>query len=83
MDRYTQRRLTGRPTRNHDGWRDELTDIDPAARLMTAVIRQAVADVGSTSALARRAWRYIHSDGFEADCAWLDLDPDYIRRQIP
>jgi len=82
MDRYTQRRLTGRPTRNHDGWRDELTDIDPAARLMAAVIRRALADVGSTPVLAGHARDYIHSDGFEADCAWVGLDPDYIRRQM-
>lgn len=83
MDRYTQRRLTGRPTRNRDGWLDELTDIDPERRLMAAVIRQAVRDATrSTSGLARRAWRYIHSDGFAADCAWIGIDPDYIRRQM-
>lgn len=83
MDRYTQRRLTGRPTRNRDGWLDELTDIDPAVRLMTAVIRQAVRDATrSTPGLAEHARYYIDSDGFAADCAWLDLDPDYIRRGI-
>ncbi|HRO91642.1 MAG TPA: hypothetical protein PLC06_14180 [Promineifilum sp.] len=83
MDRYAQRRLTGRPTRNRDGWREELTDIDPERRLMAAVIWWAVADVGSTPALARRAWRYIHSDGFAADCAWIGIDPDYIRGRLP
>ena len=82
MDRYTQRRLTGRPTRNRDGWRDELTDIDPAARLMMAVIRRAVADTGSTPGLAEHARYYIDSDGFAADCAWIGIDPDYIRRQM-
>ena len=83
MDRYALARQAGRATRNHDKWRDELADIDPERRLMVAVIRRAVADVGSTPELARRAWHYIESDGFAADCAWVGLDPDYIRRQIP
>lgn len=50
---------------------------------MAAVIRRAVIDAGSTPELAEHARDYIHSDGFAADCAWLDLDPDYVRRQIP
>lgn len=83
MDRYALARQAGRATRNHDKWLDELTDIDPERRRMTAVIRQAVRDATrSTSGLARRAWRYIHSDGFAADCAWIGIDPDYIRRQM-
>ena len=83
MDRYALARQAGRATRNPDKWRDELADIDPERRLMVAVIRRAVADVGSTPELARRAWHYIESDGFAADCAWIGVDPDYIRRQIP
>lgn len=82
MDRYALARQAGRATRNRDKWRDELADIDPAARLMAAVIRRAVADVGSTPALARRARAYIAGDGFAADCAWIGIDPDYIRRQM-
>jgi len=83
MDRYALARQAGRATRNHDKWRDELTDIDPAARLMVAVIRRAVIDAGSTPELAWRAQAYIAGDGFDADCAWIGIDPDYIRRQIP
>lgn len=82
MDRYALARQAGRATRNRDKWRDELADIDPAARLMAAIIRRAVADTGSTPALARRAWRYIQSDGFAADCAWIGVDPDYVRGQL-
>lgn len=82
MDRYALARQAGRATRNRDKWRDELVDIDPAARLMAAIIRRAVADTGSTPALARRAWRYIQSDGFAADCAWIGVDPDYVRGQL-
>ena len=65
---------------NHEKWREGIDD--PERRLMAAIIRRAVCDVGSTSGLARRAWRYIHSDGFAADCAWIGIDPDYIRRQM-
>ncbi len=83
MDRYALARQAGRATRNHDKWRDGLTDIDPAARLMAAVIRRAVADTGSTPGLAEHARYYIDSDGVAADCAWIGIDPDYIRRQIP
>lgn len=83
MDRYALARQAGRATRNHDKCRDELADIDPAARLMATIIRRAVIDAGSTPELARQARYYIHSDGFAADCAWVGLDPDYIRRQIP
>ena len=82
MDRYALARQAGRATRNRDKWRDELADIDPAARLMAAVIRRAVADTGCTTAVARRGWRYIQSDGFAADCAWLGLDPDYVRGRL-
>lgn len=82
MDRYALARQAGRATRNHDKWRDGLTDIDPAARLMAAIIRRAVCDVGSTPELAWAARYYIHSDGFAADCAWIGVDPDYIRRQM-
>ena len=81
-DRWTQARLRGAQRLNREQWRDYLTDIDPASRLMTAVIRRAVADVGSTPALARRARAYIAGDGFAADCAWIGIDPDYIRRQM-
>ena len=82
MDRYALARQAGRATRNHDKWRDELADIDPAARRMVAIIRRAVCDVGSTPGLAEHARYYIASDGFAADCAWVGLDPDYIRRQM-
>ena len=82
MDRWTQARQDGRRQANHEKWRDYLTDIEPERRLMVAVIRRAVADVGSTPELARRAWHYIESDGFAADCAWLGLNPDYIRERL-
>ena len=81
-DRWTQARQRGAQRLNREQWRDYLTDIDPAARLMTAVIRRAVADVGSTPALARRARAYIAGDGFAADCAWIGIDPDYIRQKL-
>lgn len=81
-DRWTQARMRGAQRLNREQWRDYLTDIDPERRLMAAVIRRAVKDMGSTPALARLAWHYIDSDGFAADCAWLGLDPDYIRRQM-
>ena len=79
-DRWTQARQDGRRQANHEKWREGIAE--PEHRLMAAVIRQAVADVGSTPELARRAWHYIESDGFAADCAWVGLDPDYIRRQM-
>lgn len=81
-DRWTQARQRGAQRLNREQWRDALADIDPAARLMAAIIRRAVADTGSTPALARRAWRYIQSDGFAADCAWIGIDPDYVRGQL-
>lgn len=82
-DRWTQARLRGAQRLNRKQWRDYLTDIEPERRLMAAVIRQAVCDATrSTPELARRAWHYIESDGFAADCAWIGLDPDYIRRQV-
>lgn len=65
---------------NHEKWREGIDD--PEQRLMAAIIRRAVADTGSTPGLARRAWRYIDSDGFAADCAWIGVDPDYVRRQM-
>ena len=79
-DRWTQARLDGRRQANHEKWREGIAE--PEHRLMTAVIRRAVADVASTPELAEHARDYIHSDGFEADCAWVGLDPDYIRRQM-
>lgn len=80
-DRWTQARLDGRRQANHEKWREGIAE--PEHRLMAAVIRQALRDATrSTPGLARRAWRYIHSDGFAADCAWVGLDPDYIRRQM-
>jgi len=81
-DRWTQARLDGKRRAYHEQWRDGLTSLAPEQRLMAAVIRRAVADVGSTPVLAEHARDYIHSDGFEADCAWVGLDPDYIRRQM-
>ena len=81
-DRWTQARMRGAQRLTREQWRDYLTDIDPERRLMTAVIRRAVADVGSTPELARRARAYIAGDGFAADCAWLGLNPDYIREQL-
>lgn len=79
----TPRRGQNAKSRNRDGWRDELTDASPEQRLMAAIIRQALRDATrSTPGLVRRARHYIYSDGFTADCAWLDLDPDYIRRGI-
>lgn len=82
-DRWTQARQRGAQRLNREQWRDELADIDPERRLMVAVIRRAVADVGSTPELARRAWHYIESDGFAADCAWIGIDPDYVRGRLP
>ena len=83
MDRYALARQAGRATRNPDKWRDELADIDPERRLMAAVIRQALRDATrSTPELAWRARYYIDSDGFAADCAWLGLNPDYIRERL-
>jgi len=81
-DRWTQARQRGAQRLNREQWRDYLTDIDPERRLMVAIIRRAVKDMGSTPALARRAWHYIDSDGFAADCAWLGLNPDYIRERL-
>lgn len=81
-DRWTQARQRGAQRLNREQWRDELADIDPAARLMVAVIRRAVADVGSTPELAEHARDYIDSDGFETDCAWIGIDPDYVRGQL-
>ena len=79
----TPRRRPGAKTRDHDCWRNELADASPEQRLMAAVIRQALRDATrSTPGLARRARHYINSDSFAADCAWIDLDPDYIRRGI-
>ena len=80
-DRWTQTRLDGRRQANHEKWREGIAE--PEHRLMTAVIRRALADVGSTPELARRARAYIAGDGFAADCAWIGVDPDYVRRQIP
>jgi len=74
--------MRGAQRLNREQWRDYLTDIDPERRLMVAVIRRAVADVGSTPELAWAARYYIDSDGFAADCAWVGVDPDYIRRQM-
>lgn len=82
MDRWTQARQRGAKQMNREQWRDYLTDIDPERRLMVAVIRRAVADVGSTPELAEHARDYIDSDGFAADCAWLGLDPDYVRGRL-
>jgi len=79
-DRWTQARQDGRRQANHEKWREGIAE--PEHRLMAAVIRRALADVGSTPVLAGHARDYIHSDGFEADCAWVGLDPDYIRRQM-
>jgi len=80
-DRWTQARLDGRRQANHEKWREGIAE--PEHRLMAAVIRRAVADVGSTPELARRAWHYIESDGFAADCAWIGIDPDYVRGRLP
>ena len=79
-DRWTQARLDGRRRANHEKWREGIAE--PEHRLMAAVIRRAVADVGSTPALARRARAYIAGDGFAADCAWIGIDPDYIRQKL-
>ena len=79
-DRWTQARLDGRRRANHEKWREGIDA--PEERLMAAVIRRAVADVGSTPALARRARAYIAGDGFAADCAWIGIDPDYIRQKL-
>jgi len=81
-DRWTQARQRGAQRLNREQWRDELADIDPAARLMVAIIRRAVCDVGSTPELAWAARAYIAGDGFAADCAWIGIDPDYVRRQM-
>lgn len=81
-DRWTQARMRGAQRLNREQWRDYLTDIDPERRLMTAVIRRAVADVGSTPELAWRAREYIAGDGFDADCAWIGIDADYIRQKV-
>jgi len=72
--------LDGRRQANHEKWREGIAE--PEHRLMAAVIRRALADVGSTPVLAGHARDYIHSDGFAADCAWIGIDPDYIRRQM-
>lgn len=82
MDRWTQARLDGRRRHNNEKWREHLVGAYPEERLMAAVIRRAVADVGSAPVLAWRAWYYIQGDGFAADCAWLGLDPDYIRGRL-
>lgn len=79
-DRWTQARLDGRRQANHEKWREGIAE--PEHRLMAAVIRRALADVGSTPELAEHARYYIDSDGFAADCAWVGLDPDYVRRQM-
>ena len=79
-DRWTQARQDGRRQANHEKWREGIAE--PEHRLMAAVIRRALADVGSTPELAWAARDYIHGDGVAADCAWVGLDPDYIRQKL-
>jgi len=57
-DRWTQARQRGAKQMNREQWRDYLTDIDPERRLMAAVIRRAVKDMGLSLIHLRRCRRH-------------------------
>ena len=54
--------------------------LDPFRRLMAAVILRAVRDIDHPMPdISAAAWAYIDSDGFDSDCAWLQIDPAAAR----
>ena len=54
---------------------------DPYRNLLAAIVTRAVHDL-KYDARRADALAYLHGRNFEADAAWLDLDPHRVRRML-